>query len=485
MIKRLETFVKQAVLLIDISSITLSFIASYFLRLRIEKYVELDYLFGRGQLFKDMRPLQENLWMLLILIPLWVTVLHLTGAYTKLRTKTNRQTVWIILKTSFLGLIFFGTIVFFLRLQVHVSRPFIMLFALFSFSSLSLERTFLNYYWRTVANRDFLQRKILVVGTGPRARSLIKKVRAHEEWGLRMVGILDKEPKWVGEVVEGLPVLGTLDELDKILRSRVVDEVLFFTPRSWMAEIEKAVLTCEAMGVRATVAIDFFNLNFARADASDLAGTPIVSFETTPADQWQLAIKRLLDFLISAISLALLLPLFLILAILIKATSPGPIFFRQIRAGLNGRRFTLYKFRSMVADAEAKQPGLKSLNEMEGPVFKLANDPRLTPIGKWLRRTSVDELPQLINVIKGEMSLVGPRPPLPEEVLHYAPWQMRRISMRPGITGYWQVMGRNRIKDFNRWAQLDLKYIDQWSILLDLKIFLKTIPVVLFGWGAK
>lgn len=485
MIKRIEAFLKQLVSLIDISTIIFAFIASYFVRFWIEKYYHLDHLFGQGQLFRDLGPLEENLWMLMILIPLWVAALHLTGAYTKLRTKSKRQMTGIIFKANFLSLIIFGTFVFFFRLQFYVSRPLIVLFALFSFSFISLERALLNHYWRTLASRDFFQRKILVVGTGPRACRLIKKVRAHEEWGLRIVGILDKEPLWVGEVVEGFKVLGTLDELDKILRSRVVDEVLFFTPRSWMSEIEKAILTCEAMGVRATVAVDFFNLSFARADVSDLAGTPILSFETTPVDQWQLAIKRLLDFFISMVGLIHLSLLFLIVSILIKLTSPGPIFFRQIRAGLNGRRFTLYKFRSMVADAEARRTALNTLNEMEGPVFKLTNDPRLTPLGRWLRKTSIDELPQLINVLKGEMSLIGPRPPLPEEVSQYTPWQMRRISMRPGITGYWQVMGRNRIKDFDRWARLDLKYIDQWSLLLDLKIFLKTIPVVLFGWGAK
>ena len=176
---------------------------------------------------------------------------------------------------------------------------------------------------------------------------------------------------------------------------------------------------------------------------------------------------------------------FLATAVLIKLTSPGPVFFRQERCGVNGRRFILYKFRSMVVDAEEKLKELRHLNEAGGPVFKLTNDPRFTPIGRWLRRLSIDELPQLINVLKGEMSLVGPRPPIPQEVAQYEPWQIRRLSMRPGITGFWQVNGRSRITDFDQWVRLDLRYIDEWSLLLDVKIMLKTIPTALLGIGAK
>ena len=252
-----------------------------------------------------------------------------------------------------------------------------------------------------------------------------------------------------------------------------------------MTWIEQAILACELAGVRATVAVDLFNMRFAKSQPSDLNGTPLLSFDATPTGEWQLAIKRLLDVAIAGLSLLVLLPFLPLVVLLIKATSPGPILFRQIRCGLNGRRFTLYKFRSMVADAEAKQAEVGHLNELNGPVFKAANDPRLTTIGRWLRKTSIDELPQLVNVLKGEMSLVGPRPPIPSEVTRYEAWQRRRLSMRPGITGYWQVNGRNGIRDFDKWMRLDLEYIDRWSLALDTKILLKTVPTVLFGIGAK
>jgi len=233
------------------------------------------------------------------------------------------------------------------------------------------------------------------------------------------------------------------------------------------------------------VAVDYFKLKFSRAKQTDLGGFPLLTFESTPDRLWCLLIKRLFDAVSSGIALLVLAPIFAIIAIIIKATSKGPVFFRQKRCGLNGRTFILYKFRTMVEGAEARLDELIKHNEMNGPVFKMENDPRLTRVGKFLRKTSLDELPQLWNVFKGEMSLVGPRPPIPKEVEQYDNWQRRRLSMRPGIICLWQVNGRNRIVDFNEWARLDLEYIDNWSLGLDFKILLKTIPAVLFARGAK
>ena len=206
--------------------------------------------------------------------------------------------------------------------------------------------------------------------------------------------------------------------------------------------------------------------------------------ETTPGLPWQLFIKRGTDFIVSFVGLVLLAPVFLLTALTIKLSSRGPLFFKQERNGMNGRKFTLLKFRSMVVGAEKMQEELLALNEMDGPVFKIRNDPRMTKIGKFLRKTSLDELPQIINVLKGDMSLVGPRPPIPGEVTNYETWQRRRLSMRPGVTCFWQISGRNEI-NFEQWMKLDLEYIDNWSLWLDFKILLKTVPVVLFGTGAR
>lgn len=483
MIKRTQVFIKQLVLFTDAVVITTVFFYTYFVRQQIHDFYPFDFITGQ-RVFGSLKSIESYLWLLWIILPVWTGLLHLMGAYRELRVKTFRQIAWILLKANLLGLVLFGAAVFVLKLH-YVSRTFMVFFFVLSFCLLAIERFILIECWHWMARRDYFQRKFLVVGTGPRARKFIRSIQAHTRWGLQLVGLMDLDPKLVGSSVHGVKVIGILDDLPQFLHQEAIDEVVFVVPRSWVNRIEEAILYCERVGVRATVAADFFNLNFAKAHPSDFEGIPTISFDTTPADQWQLAIKRLGDIVISLVGLIVLLPFFPIVALLSKATSPGPVFFRQLRCGVNGRRFTLYKFRSMVVDAEARLAGLNHLNELNGPVFKAENDPRLTPLGRWLRKTSVDELPQLFNVLKGEMSLVGPRPPLPHEVAQYESWQLRRLSMRPGITGYWQVNGRNQIKDFNRWVQYDLDYIDHWSLALDLKILLKTIPATLLTTGAK
>ena len=247
--------------------------------------------------------------------------------------------------------------------------------------------------------------------------------------------------------------------------------------------MKQIFLMCEELGIRTRVAMNFFQNRIARMEIEELEGIPFLTFTTTPSNETELAFKRLLDISISVFLLTLALPVITIVALLIKFTSPGSIFFKQTRLGLNGRMFTLYKFRTMIEDAHERRGEVEHLNEMSGPVFKSKSDPRVTPFGRLLRRFSLDELPQFWNVLKGDMSLVGPRPPIPEEVASYHRWHRRRLSMKPGLTCLWQVSGRNNI-DFDRWMQLDLQYIDNWSPSLDLKILLRTIPAVLSGKGA-
>jgi len=222
----------------------------------------------------------------------------------------------------------------------------------------------------------------------------------------------------------------------------------------------------------------------ARIEIEELDGIPFLTFTTTPSNETQLAFKRLLDIGVSLSLLGIAAPVITLVALMIKITSPGSVFFKQKRLGLNGRKFTLYKFRTMIEDAHERRGEVEHLNEMTGPVFKSKSDPRVTPVGRILRRFSLDELPQLWNVLKGDMSLVGPRPPIPEEVESYHRWHRRRLSMKPGLTCLWQISGRNNI-DFDHWMQLDLQYIDNWSPSLDFKILLRTIPAVLSGRGAS
>ena len=231
--------------------------------------------------------------------------------------------------------------------------------------------------------------------------------------------------------------------------------------------------------------MNIFQNRVARLELEELEGVPFLTFTTTPSNETQLALKRALDVAVSLLVLALAGPAIGIAALAIRSTSPGSVLFKQKRIGLNGRMFTLYKFRTMIEDAHARREEVAHLNEMNGPAFKAKDDPRVTPVGRFLRRFSLDEIPQLWNVLKGDMSLVGPRPPIPEEVASYHRWHRRRLSMKPGLTCLWQISGRNDIQDFDRWMKLDLQYIDNWSPTLDLKILLRTIPAVLSGKGAS
>jgi exopolysaccharide biosynthesis polyprenyl glycosylphosphotransferase len=282
----------------------------------------------------------------------------------------------------------------------------------------------------------------------------------------------------VGRILEGV------GEVGRALKDYAIDEVLFTDVVSAMPQVEELILLCAEQGVQTTIAADIFSIGLVRSGISYFGGMPLIHFQTPPGDTWELALKRAIDVTVAGLLLVLLSPLFLLLALGVKST-PGPILFKQTRMGLNGRFFQMYKFRSMFVGAETGLLALRASNEMTGPVFKMRKDPRVTPFGRFLRRFSLDELPQLWNVFVGEMSLVGPRPPIPGEVSLYERKTRRRLSMRPGLTCTWQVSGRNEIADFQDWVALDLHYIDNWSLSKDLVLLLRTIPAVLLGTGAR
>jgi exopolysaccharide biosynthesis polyprenyl glycosylphosphotransferase len=307
-------------------------------------------------------------------------------------------------------------------------------------------------------------------------------IERHPYWGLKVLGFVAPNGQ-TRDTFADLPVLGRADELPRILRDEVVDEVLFVLSRRQLYEFEESFVLCSELGIRARIALYFPNIK-ARVLLEELEGIPLLTFTTTPAAPFPLFVKQLADFVLAAIALLLLAPLLLLVAAAIKLGSRGPVLFRQQRCGVNGRPFTLLKFRTMVEGAEQQLDEVAHLNQVKGPAFKAKKDPRVTRLGRLLRRFSIDELPQLVNVLKGDMSLVGPRPPIPEEVSQYEHWQRRRLSMKPGLTGLWQVSGRAELDDFESWINLDLAYIDQWSLWLDLKILLRTIPAVLSARGA-
>jgi exopolysaccharide biosynthesis polyprenyl glycosylphosphotransferase len=297
----------------------------------------------------------------------------------------------------------------------------------------------------------------------------------------------------LGKGDESLEVAGEMDlntisieQLVRSLHEKAINSVIMNGKHTIFGQLEKAIQACEIEGVEAWLVADFFQTQVSRTSFDDFYGKPVLVFRSAPEASWQGVAKQLLDLFGALVLLLLLSPVLAILALLIKISTPGPIFFKQERCGLNGQPFTMLKFRSMVSGAEQLKEELRALNEMDGPVFKVTNDPRITPVGRFLRKYSLDEFPQLVNVLRGEMSLVGPRPLPVDEVQRFDdPAHRRRLSVKPGLTCLWQVSGRNNVKDFKDWVRLDLQYIDNWSIWLDLKILWQTIPVVMAGTGAK
>ncbi len=441
----------------------------------------LAYLFQSHLNNMNSRPLNDYLWIMISVIPLWIGSLKYFGMYQTMREKESGDLFLIVIKASILATIIFSSVSFLLELE-ELTRGFIATFFVATITMLLAEKGIAFFLLHYIRRRGYNNRVILIAGSGARARAFAEMVTAHPNWGLHILGFVDEEERF-GMAIGDKKVMGSFKDLSKILDENVVDEVIFILPRKWVICLEECIKICEKVGVKATVSLDLFNLSIAKTRITEIHGLPLMTLDTTPYDVIAFYYKRFLDFIISGCCLILLSPLFLVIALIIKMTSEGPVLFRQTRCGLNGRKFILYKFRTMVVDAEARLNDLIEFNERKGPVFKMRNDPRITGIGRFLRRTSLDEIPQFFNVFKGDMALVGPRPPLPSEVERYERWQRRRLSFRPGMACIHEVIARND-KDFDRWMELDLKYIDNWSFSLDAKILTGAILSMFRGSGS-
>jgi exopolysaccharide biosynthesis polyprenyl glycosylphosphotransferase len=354
-----------------------------------------------------------------------------------------------------------------------IARLVTVLFGAVSFLFLFAKEEILRKAFRTELARAQYRRRFLLVGS--------------TEETARMRGELRNKSPEAMDVVAELDLNQTpIDRLVELLHEHSVNGVIISAKRSFFDQVEAAVRACELEGIEVWLMADFFKTQISRTSFDDFYGHAIMVFRAVPEASWESVAKQLIDFFGAAALLVLSAPFLVICALLVRLTSQGPIFFRQQRSGLNGRPFTLYKFRTMVTNAEQLKHELAAMNEMSGPVFKLINDPRITRFGRFLRRSSIDELPQLYNVLRGEMSLVGPRPLPVDEVKRFNDLaHRRRLSVKPGLTCLWQVSGRNKVKDFKDWVRLDLEYIDNWSLWLDLKIICRTLPVVLTGAGAS
>lgn len=468
MLKERANFFRRMMIVFDMGLVAGAFLIAYALR----------------NAHGELGPLNEYLWFLITLVVVWGGFLYFSNMYHSFRLKKTIQILFLIFQSGFLSFFVFAGLCFLFKID-HISRLFVTIVFCLAALFIAIEKIVLIRVFRVIRQKGYNYRNFLLVGTGERAQRFMRIFNQNRDFGLNISGLIDDSKEKVGQIINGHKVLGTLDDIPQIVREQAIDQVFFVTPRSWMDKIEKPILYLETVGIKVDLALDYFNLRIAKSKQTDMFGIPILSFESTPDKLVPFLIKRIFDIGVSLIMLILLAPLFLAIAILIKRTSSGPVFFAQERSSLNGRTFVLYKFRTMHEDAEERRAELEAYNQMKGPAFKLDNDPRITPLGAFMRKFSIDELPQLYNVFKGDMSLVGPRPPIVDEVRAYDDWQRRKLSMRPGLTCLWQVNGRSKITDFNQWAKLDLEYIDNWSLWLDFKILLKTIPVVLIGHGSK
>ncbi len=366
-----------------------------------------------------------------------------------------------------------------------VSRLVFVGFIVANITVLIALRAFLAWWYfsgRKEKSENYL--RVLIIGSGRRAHHLARQLEENTEWGLDVVGFLDPSDPEKYNRRKSDNVLGHVSQISEVLSNNVVEEIIIAVPRGMLDDLQSIIDACQEEGVKLRFMADIYDFQAARIRLSMVKNIPLLSFEPVARDETMLLVKRFMDLIFTIAALPVLVPVFALVALAIKIDSPGPAFFTQDRVGLHKRRFKLFKFRTMVVDAEARMAEIEHLNEADGPNFKIANDPRMTRLGGFLRKTSIDELPQLINVLAGDMSLVGPRPMSLRDVdLFDKGIQRKRFSVRPGLTCLWQVSGRSNLS-FDDWLMLDLKYIDDWSLWLDLRILLKTVPAVLQGSGA-
>ena len=469
-----------ALMLHDVALTAVAFLLAYAIR----AHATPSYIAGRY--LPPIYPL-ETYWPLLLgIVVVWPVLGYGLGLYREVQTRPPREVARDLVKLTFFGFLILLAGLFLFKGE-HISRTFVALFVAVDAVLLAINRWVVLFATTWFRQRFERYRYFLIVGTGTPAHELASIIEDGEVLGFRLHGFVDTGTDAVvampGPLRHSYPLI-PLEQVPEILHTHVIDEILFAVSQEELPKLEPLMLACETEGVHIRVQLDFLPRTFSRVYLEHLRHVPLLTFSSGPTNEIELFAKRIFDTVFAAGALVFLSPVFLVLAVLIKLTSRGPVLYRQTRCGLGGRKFTLLKFRSMVENADQLRPQLEQYNELDGPVFKMRDDPRCTPLGRWLRKLSIDELPQLWNILRGDMSFVGPRPPIPQEVEKYESWQRRRLRMRPGLTCLWALEGRNRI-NFEHWMQLDLLYLDNWSLWLDLKIFLRTIPLVLLGHGAS
>ena len=410
------------------------------------------------------------IWISLLLLFTAPITLNTQGFYSQSYWTSRKQVFWLITKATMI--VTLGIILGIFALKIQLTRSVIILFAIICIMLMLIKEEIWQFIQNKRMGRPDSQKRLILLGSESETREMLERVDdgKNKNYRVMMEFNINRDP---------------INELVQNLHKHSANVVLINAGHTKFDLIEKVINACELEGVEVWLAADFFNTQIARTTVDDFQGVPLLVFQTTPAPSLQSLTKQMIDYIAAFTMILILSPLLLICALSVKLTSQGPIMFRQKRSGINGRPFTMFKFRSMNTNAEQRKHELEAMNEMSGPVFKISSDPRITPIGKILRKYSLDELPQLINVLQGSMSLVGPRPLPEDETKRFEDLShRRRLSVKPGLTCLWQISGRNEVKEFSDWVRLDLEYIDNWSLWLDIKILIWTIPVVFKGTGA-
>jgi exopolysaccharide biosynthesis polyprenyl glycosylphosphotransferase len=463
MLARKQEINAQIQQLIDAFLLALTLFAAHFVR---------DHATSRFGFEKTVDPFGNYYWLMFVVMVFGPVLLDLQGFYQSPLTKTKWKSFVQIGRAMLYLLVLVSACVIFLRLPMQNRSVPLLFIPLATFALLAKERLIVVGVRRR-AGRGELRERILLAGVPQDIAALERSFTPEQKLLMVIADRIDIENQPLSDLVEAL-------------HQHAITRVIFAAGHTQFNRIEQAIGACEVEGVPAWLVADFIQTSIAKPDFDAFAGRPMLVFRSTPEVSWALLVKRAIDCVGAVVALIIASPIMLVVAIIIRLTSQGSAIFKQQRAGKHGKPFTMYKFRSMSNDAEQRHADLLPFNQMSGPVFKIDNDPRITPFGRWLRRTSIDEMPQLFNVLLGDMSLVGPRPlPLYEVEKFENTAQRRRLSVKPGLTCLWQIRGRNEVNDFRDWVRLDLEYIDQWSLGLDFKILARTVPAVIFGSGAK
>jgi exopolysaccharide biosynthesis polyprenyl glycosylphosphotransferase len=463
MLARRQELNTQLQQFIDAFLLAFCLVAAYSLRGWATHWFDLE---------QTVDPWTNYQWLLIVVMPFGPILLDLQGFYQSPLTKTKwKSFIQIVQAMVYLSIIVSACVIF-LRMPL-ANRTVPLLFIALAATLLLLKERLLIARVRRRAVRGELRERVLLAGVPQDIAALEESFTPDQKLLMVVADRIDIEKQPLSDLVEAM-------------HKHAVTRVIFAAGHSQFNRIEQAIGACEVEGVPAWLVANFIQTSIAKPDFDAFAGKPMLVFRSTPEVSWALMLKRVIDWLGAFFALLVLAIPMIVVALIIRATSRGSAIFKQERAGLHGKPFTMYKFRSMSDDAEQRRADLLPFNQMTGPVFKVDNDPRITPFGKWLRRTSMDETPQLFNVLMGDMSLVGPRPlPLYEVEKFENTAQRRRLSVKPGLTCLWQIRGRNKVSDFREWVQLDLEYIDKWSLGLDFKILARTVPAVVLGFGAK